>query len=142
MKRMFAILCATVVVLSFTACSLDDDRVNFQYVPLEILSASVPDTFEFGQVYEISVSLLRPNECTLSEGFDVHRSSNDTTNIRTVSAIGILLDEDECPEINQEVEDSFQFEVVYSQPYLFRFYTGDDSEGNPEFLEIRVPVNN
>ncbi|WP_149273877.1 hypothetical protein [Pareuzebyella sediminis] len=142
MKRMYSILFGAVLTLFFGSCSLDDDRVNFQYVPLEILSASVPDTFEFGQVYEINVNLLRPNECTLSEGFDVHRSANDSMNIRTVSAIGILLDEDDCPEINQEVEDSFQFEVVYSKPYLFRFYTGDDSEGNPEFLEIEVPVNN
>ncbi|NNE76231.1 MAG: hypothetical protein HKN31_04080, partial [Pricia sp.] len=59
----------------------------------------------------------------------------------TVSAIGVLLEQDVCNEVNEEVEDSFQFEVLYTEPYLFRFYTGDDANGDPEFLEIEVPVS-
>jgi hypothetical protein len=29
---------------------------------------------------------------------------------------------------------------MYSTPYLFKFYTGDNADGVPEYLEIAVPV--
>ena len=140
MKRLHLLL--LVALLAMGSCSLDDDRVNFHYVPLEITSVNIPDTFEFGQVYTIDVNILRPDDCTLTDQFDVKRSFTDTTQVRTVAAIGIILDKEECAPVNDEIQDSFQFEVVYSEPYIFKFYTGDDESGNPEFIEIEVPVNN
>jgi hypothetical protein len=134
-------LCAITLALVSLSCSLDDDQTNFQYATLKTVSANLPDTFELGRVYNIDVKLLRPNECTFSETFDVRRSFTDSTNIRTVSAIGIVLDEDECAEANDEIQDTFRFEVLYTNPYIFRFYTGDDENGEAEFLEIEVPVN-
>jgi len=141
MKRLYVLLFTVALTLTLGSCSIDDDGVNFHYSPLEITSVNVPDTFEFGQIYTIDANLLRPDDCTLADRFDVRRSFTDTTQIRTVAAIGIVLDQDECIELNEEIQDSFQFEVIYSEPYIFRFYTGDDTSGEPQFLEVEIPVN-
>lgn len=140
MKRLYAVLGACTWALVVLSCSLDDDRTNFNYTTLETVSASLPDTFELGRIYNVDVKLLRPDECTFSETFQVQRDFTDSTNIRTIAAVGIVLEEDECAEANDEIQDTFRFEVLYTDPYLFRFYTGDNAEGEAEFLEIEVPV--
>jgi hypothetical protein len=53
----------------------------------------------------------------------------------------MLSDSKECQEIVQEVETSFNFIVLYDQTYLFKFYSGDDENGEAQFIEIEVPVN-
>lgn len=138
MKRL--LFFAVALILTLGSCSLSDDGVNFHYAPLEIVSVNVPDTFEFGQLYTIDVNILRPDDCTLTDEFDVRRSFTDTTQIRTIAAIGIILDKDECAEVNQEIQDSFDFEVRYTDPYIFKFYTGIDENDDPQFLEVEVPV--
>lgn len=140
MKRLIYSLSSVTLALIIGSCSLDDDGANFHYAPLEIVDAQVPDTFEFGNVYTINVDLLRPDDCTLADRFDVRRSATDSTNVRTVSAIGIVLDKNECDTVQQEIQDSFQFEVIYSKPYIFKFYKGDNTNGEPEFFELKVPV--
>lgn len=124
--------------LILSSCSLDDDGVNFHYEPLQILEVELPESFDLYQVYTINLTVLRSNDCTLMEGFDVRRT--DTTT-RVVTAIGAILEKEDCETVDQEIQDSFQFEVRYTDTYLFRFYTGDDGEGNPEYLEVEVPVN-
>ena len=142
MKRMNAFFGVLIAGLLSFSCSLDDDRANFEYTTLETLSASLPDTFDLGEVYSIDVRLLRPDACTFSETFDVRRDFTDSTNIRTVAAIGIKLDENECEIVNDSILDAFRFEVLYTEPYIFRFYAGDDADGVAEFLEVEVPVRN
>lgn len=140
MKRLYVLLCAGIVAVISVSCSLDDDQTNFKYTTLKTVSANLPDTFELGRVYKIDVKMLRPDECTFSETFDVSRDFTDSTNIRTVAAIGIVLDQEDCTAVNDSIQNSFQFEVIYTKPYLFKFYTGDDENGEAEFLEIEVPV--
>ncbi|MGB7392951.1 MAG: hypothetical protein WA913_01020 [Pricia sp.] len=143
MKRLYVMMCAIATALTAVSCDFDDDGVNFNYTTLRTVDAELPDSFDFGRVYTVNVDLLRPDDCTLAEveTFDVRQTSTDSTNIRTIAAIGIVLDNEECAEVEQEFQDSFQFEVRYTDPYVFRFYTGDDANGDPEFLEIEVPVN-
>ncbi len=140
MKRLYVLLCAITLAGISVSCSIDDDQTNFKYATLKTISASLPDTFELGRVYTIDVNLLRPDDCTFTETFDVRREFTDSTNIRTVAAIGIVLDKEECTEVNDSIQDSFQFEVIYSKPYIFKFYTGDDENGEAEFLDVEVPV--
>lgn len=140
MKRLYVLLCAITLAVISVSCSIDDDQTNFKYATLRTVSASLPDTFELGKVYNIDVKLLRPDECTFSETFDVRRSFTDSTNVRTVAAIGIVLDKEECTVVNDSIQATFQFEVIYTKPYIFKFYTGNDENDEAEFLEIEVPV--
>lgn len=117
---------------------MNDDGVNFHYESLKIVSAELPESFNLHQVYTIKANILRPDDCTLIEGFDVTRASTTT---RNVVAVGAILEREDCKTLDQEVQDSFQFEVLYSEPYLFRFYSGEDASGNAQYIEIEVPVN-
>ena len=125
-------------VLSFTGCSLDETE-NFRFVALPIESVEIPESFDLNETYEIKVRYLRTSDCAFFEGFDIVKE--DTT-IRTVAAIGSMLsDSDDCKEVLEQVETSFNFIVLYPDTYLFKFYTGEDANGEAEYLEIEVPVN-
>ncbi len=136
MKKFFVRLLLASTFVFVTSCSLDDG-VNFHYEALPIISAELPESFELYKTYDINVTFLRPDDCTLFEGFNVIRA--DTTT-RKVAVIGAILDRETCVDVNQEVEESFRFEVRYSQPYLFQFRTGEDENGEAQYLEIEVPV--
>ncbi len=138
MKRLNLIFCAIVLFLTLGACSLDDDGANFHYEPLQITNVELPESFDLNEVYNIKVKLLRPDDCTLIEGFDVTRGDLTTRNI---VAIGAILDNKDCIALNQEVEDSFRFEVLYNDTYLFRFYSGEDENGEPQYIDVEIPVN-
>ena len=140
MKRLYFLLFSIVFLLG--SCSFDDDGVNFHYTPLEIVNADLPESFDFGGTYTISVNILRPDDCTLIDSFDIRRFTTDSTNVRTVTAIGILLDKDDCTALDQEIQDTFEFQVIYTNPYIFRFFSGSDENGGSQFIEIEVPVNN
>ena len=138
MKRLYFVVLMLGLSLISNSCNLSDDGINFHYTPLEIVSVDVPESFSLNQIYTIKVNMIRPDDCTLIEGFDV--TSSDTTT-RNVIAVGAVLEKTDCRTLNEEVQDTFQFEVRYSEPYLFRFYMGEDIEGEAQFLEVHVPVN-
>jgi hypothetical protein len=126
------------LLLGLTACELEDDSIKYHFVPLQITAVEMPDTFTLNETYEVRVTFIKPNSCTFFEGFDVRQE--DFT-IRNVVAIGSEIDEQECAQVAEEVTESFDFLVIYDQDYLFRFWTGQDENGEPEYLEISVPLN-
>lgn len=139
MKKIFLYVIAISAIVTMESCSLEDDDANFEFQYLEITDAEVPESFDFNEVYQIKVHYLRPNDCTFFEGFDVYKEEETT---RQVVVIGsVLTDQSDCTEVAQEVEATFDFQVIYKNDYLFKFYTGTDAEGNAEFMEIEVPVN-
>ena len=138
MRNKFAFSLMLLTVLTFFGCSLDDQE-TFHFVALPITSVQMPESFTLNETYEIKVTYDRESDCAYFEGFDVVKE--DTT-VRNVAAIGSMLsDSKECQEIVQEVETSFNFIVLYDQTYLFKFYSGDDENGEAQFIEIEVPVN-
>ncbi|MDC6404109.1 MULTISPECIES: hypothetical protein [Maribacter] len=133
----------TLVVAFFAlvlgSCSMEDDEPNFNFKALRIESAELPEYFNLNETYQIKVTYLLPDGCTQYEGFDV--TMEDTT-VRNVVAIGVAMtDLVSCTQAVIQEEASFNFIVKYDQPYTFRFYQGENSDGEPEFLEVEVPVN-
>lgn len=124
------------MLLSF-GCDVNDDEVNYHFVTLNIVDAQLPEAFRINETYEVRVTYQVPNGCTSFEGFDIISESYTT---RRVVAIGIEVDDRACTQALQEVETSFQFICLYNQPYLFRFFTGMDEDGEPQYLEVEVPV--
>lgn len=139
MRKVLSILMLIAASVSFTACSLDDDGTNFKYVNLKVVSAEVPESFELGQVYDIKVNYLKPNGCTFFEGWDIHKHELTEREIYPIGAE--LVNERSCDEIATEVEVTFKFEVIYDQEYLFKFWTGQNADGEDEYIEVIVPVN-
>tara|TARA_R110002050_G_scaffold15706_3_gene48096 strand:+ start:42838 stop:43254 length:417 start_codon:yes stop_codon:yes gene_type:complete len=138
MRDKIFFLLLLLAVLTFAGCSLDDHE-NFHFVALPITSVEMPESFTLNETYEIKVNYIRESDCAFFEGFDVVKE--DTT-VRNVAAIGSMLsDSEDCQEVLQEVETSFNFIVLYDQTYLFKFYTGEDENGEAQYLEIEVPVS-
>jgi hypothetical protein len=135
-KLLFLLFCSGVLL---GGCSMDDDGPNFHFATLRINAANLPQSFELNETYEVSIDYTLPNNCSLFDGFEV--TQEDTT-IRNVVAIGsVRTDQVGCTEETIEAQASFNFTVIYDEPYTFRFYQGENSEGEPEYLEVIVPVN-
>lgn len=138
MRRFFMMLVSS-LALVFGGCSLDDDDVNFHFTALEITDVDLPESFDFNQNYIISVTYLKPDGCTFYEGFDVRK---EALTVRNVVAVGsVRTDDQACTQAVIEETASFNFSVIYTDPYTFKFYTGENSDGEPEYLEVVVPVN-
>lgn len=134
-KVIFLVVCFSLI---FSGCSNDDGQ-NFHFTALQIISADVPESFELNQTYQINVTYSLPDGCTAYEGFDVNYE--DTT-IRNVVAIGsVRTNTEACEEVVTEGQAFFNFTIIYDQPYTFKFFQGENNDGEPEFLEIIVPVN-
>ncbi|MGB5820113.1 MAG: hypothetical protein WBG90_11570 [Saonia sp.] len=137
MKRLLFFLFIALAILSLNSCDIDDGP-NFNFVSLQIVDVEVPESFTLNETHVIKVTYLRPNGCTSFQGFDIAKP--DVT-VRNVVAIGAVRTDLVCTEETETVETSFRFIALFSDTYLFQFWTGEDADGNPEYLEIEVPVN-
>ncbi len=137
MKRLFLLIFLVFLGFSVDSCN-KDDGTTIEFTALQISSAELPQSFDLNGTYEITVTYSIPDGCTSFEGFEVEQK--DTTT-REVVAIGWRPLELQCTQVVTDSEESFLFNVVHDQPYLFRFWQGEDSNGDPIFLEIEVPVN-
>lgn len=117
---------------------INDDAQNFHFVPLEIMSAQLPEFFSLNQSYQIRVTYNKPDACTSFSGFDV--TPKDVT-IRNVVVIGTKrTDQETCDDTPSEGVASFGVKIQHSQPYIFRFWQGEDANGEQQYFEVEVPV--
>lgn len=132
MKRILFI-CITVFVL--LSCSLDDDNIDFEFIPIE--EVVIPESFTLGEVYQIDVTYFRPTTCHAFH--DLYYVAEE--NQRTVAVINIIYDNLNCqPITDQLMETSFNFHVAYDQTYVFKFWQGLDENEDDIFLTYEVPV--
>jgi len=124
-------------MIPFLSCNLEDDSVNFHFVNLQVVDAKLPAFFELNQSYEIQVTYVRPNNCTFFEGFSVDKTGHTA---RDVVVVGSQLEDGNCVQVAEEVVGTFMFTCYYTDSYTFRFWTGEDVDGNPQFLEYQIPV--
>lgn len=134
MKRLLILLFALATLLS---CSVGDDSPNTYMEILPVESASLPDEFERGEVYEISLTYLRVSNChTFS---DIYYTKE--ANKRTVAIVAtVFVNNENCISSNDELETSFNFEVTNSDSYIFKFWQGEDEYGEDQYLIVEVPV--
>lgn len=126
-----------VLLLCLTSCSIEDNE-NFEFVALPIASVEIPEHFTLNETYEIKVVYSLDSDCTFFEGFDFINEEITTRNVTAIAST--IVDSDDCKEISEEIETSFNFIVLYEGTYLFKFYAGQDDEGEPIYIEKEVPV--
>lgn len=137
MKRLF-IICIT--ILTSLSCSNDDDGINgvdynFEFIPIE--DVVIPEEFVLGNIYQIDVTYYRPSNCHAFHDFYYVPDEEE----RTVAVINIVYDHSGCEPIEDElVEVSFDFKAVYNQIYVFKFWQGEDENGEDIFLTYEIPV--
>ena len=132
MKKIFF---AFFVLFLSVSCS-DDDNSNYHYELLPVEEAIVPDEFIHGQIYYITVKYIRPDECYIYNDI-LYEYDFDARNIAVISTV---IEDNNCEVLDREEELTIRVEALQRDPYIFRFWQGDDENGDPIYLEIVVPV--
>ena len=136
MKKTFLlILCC--IAITINSCSLNDDIVDFNFVPLQIVDAEFPESFTLNETYDIKITYILPNNCIAFEGFDI---SNIDITSRNIVAIGSERKGEVCNLVAVEAEGSLEFICLYEGTYFFRMWTGEDENGEQQYIELEVPV--
>ena len=131
------------LLLSFLICSTfscdvgDDGTLNYYYETLPIESVNMPEEFQFGNTYEITMTYLNPSDCHLF--YDFYYVSEQSQ--RTIAIITTVFTDLDCEiyDYNEE-EVSFNFQVTSYDSYVFKFWQGEDDNGNDTYHIIEVPV--
>ena len=133
MKKLMLLLLLSVCI---TACSIDDEE-DFEFEFVNVESVNLPDTLVFGNTYQFEVVYNRPTECHFFAGFDYAKNQNT----REVAVINAFEQNQSCPEMeNLTGTTDLNFIVERDDFYIFKFYQGEDSNGNAQFLTVEVPV--
>lgn len=128
----------TAVSFVFSSCSIGDEP-NFFFLPLQIVSVELPESFVLNETFQIEVTYNQPDGCTSFAGFDVN---DEALTVRNVVVLGSTrTDQEACTQQVVEQTSSFDFVVNYEQPYTFRFWQGENENGEQQYLEVIVPVN-
>lgn len=136
MKR---ILFLVSLVFLLNSCSVDDDSIAYYYEILPVDSYEMPETFVFGETYPIKVYYKRPTTCHGFDGFYF----KPELNTRTIGIQSIVVGQSDCVSIDESTPAQYatlNFSVAYHETYLFRFYKGQDENGEDIFEEVEVPV--
>jgi len=132
--RKLLVICLTLILAS---CSVDNDGLNYGFEVLPVESADVPESFVLGETYPITVSYYQPSNCHTFSEFYYAKNENE----RIVAPINYVFDEDNCETLEDGlVENTFNFKVTGSGPYTFKFWQGEDTDGEDIYLIIEVPV--
>jgi uncharacterized protein YcfL len=137
MKKLIALSLALFLLVS---CSInDDDSINYSFEILPVESVDIPTEFTLGEIYPITVSYFKPSTCHSFKEFYYLKENN----IRTVALIHYVFEDTDCEILEEElVESTFNFIVTSNGSYIFKFWQGEDTNGEDQYLTIEVPVVN
>ncbi|MFD0990600.1 hypothetical protein ACFQ1R_10870 [Mariniflexile jejuense] len=136
MKKLIALSLALIFAMS---CSIDDDNTNYSFEVLPVESVDIPTEFTLGETYPITVTYLKPSSCHVFKEFYYSKNLNE----RTVAPITIVYDDKNCQTLDNVTEDAtFNFMVTSNGSYIFKFWQGEDANGEDQYLTIEVPVVN
>lgn len=131
----------TLFLISFLvfSCSNDDDD-NYHHYHLEyasVISADLPDEFIFGRTYRINVTIELPSSCYyFYNQYDYFYEGT----ARLIYPIVHVDDDVPCTQNSREITFSIPVQALQHETYIFKFYQGEDTNGQDLFLTIEVPV--
>ena len=128
-----------VFILTFSSCSLDDSANETFYLEvLPIESVEIPEYFVLGETYEVFVTYTKPNSCYYFNDF-IYEIDGDERTVAIVNTV-YLNSTTSCDGEPEQVTVSFDFLVNGSETYLFKFYQGEDENGEDQYYLVEVPV--
>jgi len=133
MKRFILYFLLLVTIVS---CNVDDDASNFELETLPVKEADVPSSFEFGNLEYVTIKYDLPNGC--HSFYNLFYQYEGTSRIVAVNSL--VNDREACTEALIEQEYTFQVNVSQREDYTFRFWKGQDENGENIFEDIVVPV--
>ena len=123
------------VVFTLFACSVNDnDNFHFEYIP--VVTVDVPSEFERGQTYRLGITYELPSSCYSFYNYDYLYEDAS----RIIAAYAMVNDSDPRTLAIIEGEFFILVEALQTEPYIFKFWQGEDEQGEPIYLTIEVPV--
>lgn len=133
MKKIILLLS---VVFLFNSCS-PDDSISYRFELLPIESVDLPAEFELGETYTITYRYYRPTTCYNDDGIYYEKDLN----VRIFAARNIVINPGNCQPLDMVlVEKTFNFYVTSNGSYIFKFWNGEDANGDNIYLEYEIPV--
>ncbi|RXP52261.1 hypothetical protein EC396_11440 [Lutibacter sp. HS1-25] len=136
MKHFIALFLISFLIVG---CNNDDDYNDHDY-HLEytsVISADVPSEFIYGRTYRINVTIELPSSCYYYYNqYDYFYEGN----ARLIYPIVHVDDGVPCAQNIREITFSIPVQALQYAPYVFKFYQGEDADGQDKFLTIEVPV--
>lgn len=133
----YLLMMLVAVAVTTVSCSDDDNDHNYHLEYVNVTDADVPDEFIFGQTYRINVTVELPSSCYYFYGqYDYFYEGTS----RLIYPIAHVHDGEPCTLNIREVVFSIPVQALQTEPYIFKFYQGEDAEGQDTFLTIEVPV--
>ncbi len=138
MKNFKYFLILIVALTVFVSCSDDDDNYHDYHLEyVGVTNAELPDEFIYGQTYRIDVTIELPNSCYFY--YNQYEYFYEGTS-RLIYPIAHVDDGIACTPNITETTFSIPVQVLQEEPYIFKFYKGEDADGQDTFLTIEVPV--
>lgn len=136
MKRFIAYL---LILFAITSCSIDDDGPDFYYEFMPVESVTMPETMIVNNTYEINMTYIRPNSCYIYS--DIYYSYDDET-IRTIAVICSVYDNNYgCEPLEYpEYDITYNFRPTQVGTYTFKYWQGEDENGEDQYMILEVLV--
>lgn len=127
-----------ICLFTFFSCSLNNDYSGPKSYTelLPVSNIIIPEEFELGETYEIILEYNLPTDCHTFN--DIYYLSN--LNERKVAILTTVINSANCVIQNIPEEVSFNFIATNSGSYIFKFWQGQSSNGEDEYITIEVPV--
>ena len=115
-----------------------DDEPDFYYEALPIESINLPDSFNLNETYTIDFTFTRPTTC---HAYDRILIWSDEEN-RTLAVSSVVLNNTNCEVMTEDniSYQSFEFEVIYNQTYVFNIWKGKDDNNEDIYETYEIPV--
>lgn len=123
--------------VTLSSCNNDDDHHDYHLEYVNVTDAELPDEFIFGKTYKIDVTIELPSSCYyFYDQYDYFYEGNS----RLIYPIAHVHDGEPCTLNIRETTFSIPVQALQNETYVFKFYQGEDAEGQDIFLTIEVPV--
>ncbi|MBD0831347.1 hypothetical protein [Aestuariibaculum sediminum] len=131
------LLLLSLSLLLFISCDTDNDEYNYYFEILPVESVDIPEEFVLGETYPITVSYNKPTSCYVFRNLYYAKDNNE----RTVAPIMTVYENNNCETLEDFTEDAtFNFIVTSNGSYIFKFWQGEDENGDDIYLTYEVPV--
>ena len=124
------------IAFMFISCSIEDENINSYLEVLPIVSVSMPEYFAHGETYQIDITYLAPTNCHFFN--DIYYDLEGNTS--HVAVLNTVVDNGNCETTNIEAQTSFNFEANTTGLHIFKFWQGEDENGQDMYLLMEVTV--
>jgi len=132
------VLLLSIIFISCLSCSKDSNIPPLKLSRAPIESLAVPDSFEFGKTYQLTITYNLPSSCY--NFFDVDYEYDGTE--RNINVIIYEDSEAICPQVTVKSNRNILVRVTQYEDYTFNIWKGKDNLGQDIIESIVVPVTN